>query len=144
MTATSAGSIEHTIGAEGLFVLHLGSGDVRLHGSDGDVARVEDRHGHPIVDEFDVETGEGTLAVRARKGLRIKIGPGRHDTPDLDVHVPRRASVVVETSSGDLTGVDLDGEQRFHTASGDIDLTRISGTVSIEAASGDVDLTATG
>jgi DUF4097 and DUF4098 domain-containing protein YvlB len=144
MTAATAGSIEHSIGGEGLFVLQLGSGDVRLHGSDGDIARVEDRHGHAIVDEFDVETGEGTLAVRARKGLRVKIGPGRHDTPDLDVHVPRRATIVVETSSGDLTGVDLAGEQRFHTASGDIDLTRISGAVSIEAASGDVDLTATG
>ena len=144
MTAAITGSIEHSIGAEGLFVLQLGSGDVRLHGSDGEIARVEDRHGHAIVDEFDVEAGEGTLAVRARKGLRIKIGPGRHDTPDLDVHVPRRATIVVETSSGDLTGVDLAGEQRFHTASGDIDLTRISGAVSIEAASGDVDLTATG
>jgi len=144
MTAATAGSIEHSIGVEGLFVLQLGSGDVRLHGSDGEIARVEDRQGHAIVDEFDVETGEGTLAVRARKGLRIKIGPGRHDTPDLDVHVPRRATIVVETSSGDLTGVDLAGEQRFHTASGDIDLTRISGAVSIEAASGDVDLTATG
>jgi hypothetical protein len=58
--------------------------------------------------------------------------------------VPRRATIVVETSSGDLTGEDLAGEQRFHTASGDIDLTRISGTVSIEAVSGDVEVMATG
>jgi hypothetical protein len=144
MTPTTAGSIAHAIGAEGLFLLQLGSGDVRLHGSDGDTALVEDRHGQPIAEEFDVETGEGSLAVRARKGLRIKIGPGRHDSPDLDVHVPRRATVVVETASGDLTGEDLAGEQRFRTASGDIELSRISGTVSIDAASGDVDLTATG
>ena len=144
MTATTTSSVEHAIGAEGLFALHLGSGDVRLHGVDGDLARVEDRHGNAIVDDFDVQTGQGSLAVHARKGLRIKVGPGRHETPDLDVHVPRRATVVVETSSGDLTAEDLAGEQRFRTASGDIDLTRISGTVSIEAASGDVDLTATG
>jgi Putative adhesin len=144
MSATTTTSVEHPIGPEGLFVLQLGSGDVRLHGIDGDLARVEDRHGNPIVDDFDIETGEGSLAVRARKGLRIKVGPGRHETPDLDVHVPRRATIVVETASGDLTGEDLAGEQRFHTASGDIDLTRISGTVTIEAASGDVDLMATG
>ena len=144
MTATTTSSIEHAIGAEGLFVLQLGSGDVRLHGVDGDLVRVEDRHGNPIVDEFDLETGEGTLAVRAREGLRLKVGPGRHATPDLDVHVPRRATIVVETSSGDLAGEDLAGEQRFHAASGDIDLSRISGVVSIEAVSGDVDLTATG
>ena len=144
MTTTTISSVEHTIGAEGMFVLQLGSGDVRLHGVDGDVARVEDRHGNPIVDDFDIETGQGSLAVRARRGLRIKVGPGSHDTPDLDVRVPRRATIVVETSSGDLEAEDLAGEQRFHTASGDIDLTRVSGTVSIEAASGDVQLTATG
>jgi Toastrack DUF4097 len=144
MTTATVSSVEHTIGAEGLFVLQLGSGDVRLHGVDGDVARIEDRHGNPIVDEFDIETGLGSLAVRARTGLRIKVGPGRHDAPDLDVRVPRRATIVVETSSGDLEAEDLAGEQRFHTASGDIDLTRVSGTVSIEAASGDVELTATG
>ena len=69
MTAMTTSSIQHTIGAEGLFVLHLGSGDVRLHGADGDAARVEDRHGNPIVDDFEVETGDGSLAVRARKGL---------------------------------------------------------------------------
>ena len=46
----------HTIGAEGLFVLQLGSGDVRLRGVDGDVAQVEDRHGNAIGDDFDVET----------------------------------------------------------------------------------------
>jgi hypothetical protein len=144
MTATTRGAIEHAIGAEGLFVLHIGSGDVRLRGIDGDLARVEDRHGQAVEDEFDVETGEGSLAVRARKGLRIKMGPGRRDTPDLDVHVPRRATIVVETSSGDLSGEDLAGEQRFHTVSGDIDLIRISGAVSIESASGDVDLMAAG
>jgi hypothetical protein len=144
MTATTRGAIEHAIGAEGLFVLHLGSGDVRLRGIDGDLARVEDRHGQAVEDEFDVATGEGSLAVRARKGLRIKMGPGRRDTPDLDVHVPRRATIVVDTSSGDLSGEDLAGEQRFHTVSGDIDLIRISGAVSIESASGDVDLMAAG
>ena len=144
MSTKTVSSVEHTIGAEGLFVLQLGSGDVRLRGIDGDVAYVEDRHGNAIVDDFDVETGEGSLAVRARKGLRIKVGPGRHETPDLDIRVPRHATVVVETASGDLEAEDLTGEQRFHTASGDIELTRVSGAVTIEAASGDVELTATG
>jgi hypothetical protein len=144
MTTKSVSSVAHTIGAEGLFVLQLGSGDVRLRGVDGDVAQVEDRHGNAIGDDFDVETGEGSLAVRARKGLRKKTGPGRHDTPDLEVRVPRRATIVVETASGDLEAEDLAGEQRFHTASGDIELSRVSGTVSIEAASGDVELLATG
>ena len=143
MSGTST-TVEHTIGAEGLFVLQLGSGDVRLHGVDGETVRIEDRHGSALPDGFDIEAGEGSLAVRARKGFQFKTGPGRHTTPDLDVRVPRRATIVVEASSSDLTAEDLSGEQQFRTASGDIDLARVSGTVAIEAASGDVALLATG
>lgn len=144
MSPTTINSVEHAIGAEGLFVLQLASGDVRLRGIDGDVARVEDRHGNPIVDDFDIETGEGSLAVRGRKGLRIKVGPGRNDTPDLDVRVPHGATIIVEAASSDIEAEDLDGDQRFQTSSGDIELLRVSGTVSVEAASGDVELLSTG
>ena len=143
MSRTST-TFEHPIGAEGLFVLQIGSGDVRLHGVDGETVRIEDRHGSVLPDAFDIEAGDGSLAVRARKGFQFKTGPGRHTTPDLDVRVPRRATVVVEASSSDLTAEDLSGEQQFRTASGDIDLARVSGTVAIEAASGDVALMATG
>jgi hypothetical protein len=137
-------SVQHAIGADGLFVLQLGSGDVRVRGVDGEVVHVEDRHGNPIVDDFDIETGEGSLAVRARKGLRISVGSGRHATPDLDVRVPHGATIVVEAASSDIAAEDLDGDQRFQTSSGDIELLRVSGTVSIEAASGDVELLSTG
>ena len=143
MSRTST-TFEHPIGAEGLFVLQIGSGDVRLHGVDGETVRIEDRHGSVLPDAFDIEAGDGSLAVRARKGFQFRTGPGRHTTPELDVRVPRRATVVVEASSSDLTAEDLSGEQQFRTASGDIDLARVSGTVAIEAASGDVALMATG
>jgi DUF4097 and DUF4098 domain-containing protein YvlB len=137
-------TFEHQIGAEGLFVLQLGSGDVRLHGVDGETVRIEDRHGSVLPDGFDIEAGAGSLAVRARKGIQLKSGPGRHSTPDLDVRLPHRATIVVEASSSDLTAEDLSGQQQFRTASGDIELARVSGTVAIEAASGDVALVATG
>jgi hypothetical protein len=144
MSRTTTSTLEHAIGAEGLFVLQLGSGDVRLHGVDGDTVRVEDRHGSELADFFDVEAGDGSLAVRARKGFQVKVGPRRRDTPDLDVRLPRRATIVVEAASSDVTGEDLSGDQRFQTASGDIELVRVSGTVAVEAASGDVALMATG
>ena len=80
-------TFEHQIGAEGLFVLQLGSGDVRLHGVDGETVRIEDRHGSVLPDGFDIEAGTGSLAVRARKGFQLKSGPGRHSTPDLDVRL---------------------------------------------------------
>ena len=140
----TATTFEHQIGAEGLFVLQLGSGDVRLHGVDGETVRIEDRHGSVLPDGFVIEAGAGSLAVRARKGLQLKSGPGRHSTPDLDVRLPHRATIVVEASSSDLTAEDLSGQLQFRTASGDIELARVSGTVAIEAASGDVALVAAG
>jgi Putative adhesin len=145
MSRTSIHALEHPIGHEGLFVLQLRSGNVRLHGGDGDTVRIVDEHDTDLEDLFDIERGEGSLAVRARKGLQIQVGSDRRGhSPELDVRLPRRATIVVEAASADLSGEDLAGEQRFHTASGDISLERLSGTVAIEAVSGDVALTATG
>ena len=144
MTRTTSGTIEHRIGAVGLFALHLASGDVRLRGDDTDTVRIVDEGGTDLEDVFHVERGEGSLSLSVRKGLQIRVGRGRDRTPELDIRVPRRATIVVESSSADVVGSDLDGEQRFHAASGDISLDRVSGTIAIEVVSGDVAMTATG
>ena len=73
MSRTST-TFEHAIGAEGLFVLQLGSGDVRLHGVDGETVRIEDRHGSALPDGFDIEAGEGSLAVRASSSRPVRDG----------------------------------------------------------------------
>ena len=78
--------------------------------------------------------------MRAREGSGVN---GRQSV-ELDVRVPRQATIVVDTASGDVSGEDLTGEQRFSTASGDVELMRISGSADIEATSGDVELAATG
>jgi hypothetical protein len=62
----------------------------------------------------------------------------------LAVDVPRRATIVVEGASADLTAEDLAGQQRYQTMSGDVTLRRVRGTVSVDAVSGDVRLTAAG
>ena len=69
-------TFEHQIGAEGLFVLQLGSGDVRLHGVDGETVRIEDRHGSVLPDGFDIEAGDGQPRGPRPKGLPAQVRPG--------------------------------------------------------------------
>jgi len=144
MTRLSTAAIEHAIGLEGLFVLRLRDGEVRLHGADGETVRVAEEDGSDLEETFAVERGEGSLSLGTGRGLRIKLGRGRHASPHLDVAVPRRATVVVEAGSADLSAEDLAGDQRYETVSGDVNLTRVRGQVEIDAVSGDVKLSAGG
>jgi hypothetical protein len=144
MTRLSTAAIEHEIGTEGLFVLRLRSGSVLLRGADGGTVRLADEDGGDLEDTFVVERGEGSLSLSTAKGLRIRVGRGGPSTHRLAVDVPRRATIVVEGASADVTAEDLAGEQRYQTMSGDLTLRRVRGTVSIDAVSGDVRLTAAG
>jgi hypothetical protein len=69
---------------------------------------------------------------------------GSWHTPELMVELPRGASVVVDSVSGDLVVDRLSGDQRYRTTSGDVTLRAVSGRLSVEAASGDVDIRASG
>ena len=144
MTAASAATIEHAIGTEGLLVLHMRDGSIRLHGVDGDTASVIDRDGTDLAEAFTIERGEGSLELRAGQGFQLSIGRKRHQAPDLEVRVPRHANVVVQAASADFTADDLGGDQRYQTVSGDISLTRARGSVEIDSTSGDVKLSAAG
>lgn len=151
MTTTTRSALEHPIGAEGLLALRLRDGEVRLRGIDGETVRIRDVNDHDLADMFAIESANGSLSLKAgRGGLEIAIGPrnmrrghGRH-TPELEIDLPRRATLVLEAASGDVDAAGLVGDQRYRTASGDIDLRSVSGKVSVEAVSGDIDITATG
>ena len=129
-TSTSA-ALEHEIGANGLLSVRLRDGSVHLRAVDGHVVRVYDAEG-VLSTAFDIERGAGSLALRS--------GIGR--SPDLVIEVPLRASVVVESGSGDLQADGLLGDQRFRTASGDVTLRAVGGAVAVEGVSGDVEVTA--
>ncbi len=160
MTTSTGATIEHPIGAEGLLAIRIRSGEVRLRAVNGDVARVRETNGHELGDMFEIDAGDGSLALRTRRGLDVGwLGFGPRDilgwmgsnardgsiyAPELTIEVPRRASVVIEAASGDLGADGLLGDQRYRTASGDITLRAVSGKVSVEAVSGEVDVVATG
>lgn len=141
MTAAPATSIEHAIGASGTCVLVVRSGDTRIQGVAGDVARVRSANGGPL-DDFDIETVDGRLTIRARRRGDRTFGRDAWRTVDLIVDVPTAATVVVEGASGDIFGEGLTGDQRYRSASGDIELRGSGGTIDAEGMSGDVDITA--
>ncbi len=149
MTATRTGqsTFEHPIGVDGLIVVRLRSGDVRIHGRDGDRALVSTRDGRSI-DDLDIATGERTLSMGAGPGGRGAAHRGRHGgrvgSVELDLAIPTGASVVIESESADIEASGLAGDQRYTTGSGDVTLRDVTGTLAVEAVSGDVDVAAVG
>lgn len=134
MTAAriDAQTIEHPIAADGLVVIRLRSGDVRLRGTGLDRATVRTRDDRSLRD-LDVETGAGSLSI----------GSERHSA-DLDVELPAGASVLVEAASADISANGLTGEQRYRTSSGDVTLSDVAGSITVEAVSGDLEISALG
>lgn len=150
MTTTTRSTMEHAIGSEGLLAIRLRDGELHLRAVDGEVVRLREVNDHDLGDMFAIDAASGSLSLKAGRGLEIVVGPrtmrrgsGRH-TPELEIDVPRRATVVVEATSGDIEADGLLGDQRYRTASGDVTLRAVSGKLSIEAVSGDIDITATG
>ena len=130
MTAPTTGVLEHTIGSTGAFALNVRSNDVRVVAVDGDSVRIRARDGRDLT-RLDTERGPGLLSVRAGGGV-----------DELDVDVPRHATVVIEASSGDIIVRGLRSEQHYRTSSGDIQLDAVGGRLSAEAVSGDVRIVA--
>lgn len=143
MTTTTTGAgLEHDIGPTGLLSIRLADGRARLRASDGASVRIRNGHGRDLADMFAVEFGDGSLSLRADKSGGSWRGGG--GTPDLEVDLPRGATVVIEGGSAEIEADGLAGDQRYRTASGDMALRGVSGRVAIDAVSGDVDISASG
>lgn len=136
---TTRSRLQHRLGAEGVFSIRLRHGDVQLRGVDGDTLVIRERHGRDLEELFDIRLADGSASFGEVLGTRRHGG-----SPDVEVDLPRRATVVVETSNGDLEVDDLSGDQRYRTASGDLRFRGVEGRLAIEVHSGDVDITAVG
>lgn len=138
-TAVGTATLQHTIGSDGLLLLALHDGDIRIRGVAGEDVRVRAADGLPL-DGLTIERGARSLTVRAGSVVGLPRGGSR----DLEVEVPTGASVVVESASADILAEDLTGDQRYRSASGDLTMRRVSGSVTVEGMSGDVDIVALG
>jgi hypothetical protein len=142
MTNSSRATLEHTIGSDGIMSIRLRDGEIRLHAIDGDAVRVRETSGQDLAERFGIELGEGSLALTPIND-RDRLGR-RRGRASLDIDLPHRATVVIETVSGEVEADGLRGDQRYQTTSGDTVLRGVSGRVAIEAVSGDVNIVATG
>jgi len=132
--------------SDGEVRISLASGELFLRGVDGDSVRIRSLDDRPIDEMVQLVVGEAQLDIRAVSETEIRIGPitiGGRGSADLEVEVPRGATVLARTASGDIRASGLTGETRFATASGDVTADDISGRVRFESMSGDVGIDAT-
>ena len=138
MTTTAIGAtLEHPLGAEGLLSIRLRDGDVRIRGVGSDRVTIRDVDGHDLSGMFAIALGEGSVSLRSSR-------EGGGSTPNLEIDLPRRATLVVETASADIEVDGLAGDQRYRTASGEVQLQAVTNRIAVEAVSGDIDVVATG
>jgi putative adhesin len=143
MTMTTTGSrLEHRVGADGLLSIHLRSGDVRLRGVDGETIVVLERRGRDLDETFEIALADDSVSLHELRGDQRGFRGGHGG--DLEIAIPRRATVVVETAGGDLEVDGLTGDQRYRTASGDLRMRSVAGGIVVQGVSGDVNVVAVG
>jgi hypothetical protein len=135
-------TIDHQVGPRGRFTLRQASGEIRIHGVEGDRIRVRSLDGDRSLDSlFHVSTGADFVELRQieKFGLGI-LSISRGASPEIAVEVPHGATVSVESASAEVAASDLSGSKRFRSASGDLTFERLAGPVDIESVSGDVEI----
>ncbi|HEY4226772.1 MAG TPA: DUF4097 family beta strand repeat-containing protein [Candidatus Limnocylindrales bacterium] len=141
-TNTNITEIDQQVGPRGRFTLRQASGEIRIHGVEGDRIRVRSLEDDQSIDSlFNVSIGPDHVELRQLEkfGLGI-LSFARGKAPEITVEVPHGATVSVESASAEVAVSDLSGSKRFRTASGDMTFERLSGPLDIESVSGDVDI----
>ena len=151
-TQTQDGVLSHPIGPDGLVVIRVHDGTIRIRGVSGEVATVRAADGGAI-EGLEIEPGERSLSIASRRGFELLdpdvtdfLGLGRRDragrgrTRDLQLDIPAGAAVMVEGGSADVDVRGMHGDQRYRSASGDLVLADVRGSLTIEAVSGDIEI----
>lgn len=124
----------------------LTSNAVRIRGTADDRVVVRTRGGEAIDEEIRIDASPGQVRIRdAETGLRL--GPLRWRTrpsADLDIDLPRTATVSLRTLSGDVEAVGIGAPSRWASASGDLRIAVTAGPVAMESMSGNAVVEASG
>jgi hypothetical protein len=135
-------TIDEQVGPRGRFTIRQASGEIRIHGVEGDRIRVRSLDDDRTLDSlFNISTGDDYVELRQLEkfGLGI-LSIGRGAAPEIAVEVPHGATVSVESASAEVAASDLSGNKRFRTASGDLTFERLAGPLDVESVSGDVEI----
>ena len=117
---------------------------VLVRGVERDVVTVRSLGGEDVEDDFTIEHLPGKVRVRdnAAAFRPGSFRPRPNDPLDLEIEVPRTASIALRTMSGDVEAAGVAGASRWATASGDVRLQVDGGPVVVESMSGDVEVEA--
>ncbi len=153
--------VRHAVGARGTVTVRATAAGVRVHGVDGDEARVRLKYALRAPDDAAaarieaaflsrLQRGNGRLEVETADARRVSIdslgplgviarafGASGDSRMVLEADVPRDATVTVDTISGDLAVEALGGPQLYRTISGDVTVAG-SGDVRVQTTSGNV------
>jgi hypothetical protein len=142
-TSPTTTTVEHEVGPQGSVSVRGIDGSIDVRAGDGPTVRLRGTGRRDLEEDYRVIRGAGELRIEAvglgGTGLRWF----RTDRAQaLELEVPRRATVTIETASGSIDANGLQGEQRYRTVSGEMRLTGVGGHVVIDGVSGDVALRA--
>lgn len=133
--------------AQGTVRITLPAGSVRIRGIDEPVLRVRSADGGSVDPLVDARDAPRSISIGPRGGadhlVSLVVGGlrlGTSGSRDLELEVPRTATVQVRTASADVDGQGLAGVTRCTTASGDLRLSIASGQVSVQTVSGDAEV----
>ena len=125
--------------------VHLGRGDVTIHGSDESQIRISAKKNIKTWSDSDAEKIAQPVGVEiVKNGDSYEVRPRGYDlsdshiSVDLEISVPRKATVTTKLDKGDVSESNLDADVSISVQNGDVDVRGVTGDVSIETHKGDV------
>ncbi len=132
-----AEDIEETIDADasGTVVISNVSGEIEVYGWDRNEVRVHGDIGDDV-EAFVLERDGNRVIVKV-------ILPDRHRhsndmDAELEIQIPRKSDLEINTVSADVTVSDVEGSRRLQTVSGDVETDVFKDDVEAKSVSGDI------
>lgn len=128
--------------------IHTNRGDIAVHPEAAAAIRVLAKKTVSSTSEPEAEKRARHVSVTVAEvpgGYEVRPGgPGEHAEVDLEVHVPKQASVTAWTGRGAVQISGLEGSMTVHGEHGDIEIRGAGGDVSAELSRGDARIVGAG
>jgi DUF4097 and DUF4098 domain-containing protein YvlB len=134
-----------SVPANARITVHGGRGDISIRASDTPEIRVSGKKNVHAWDESDAQRRAGPITVEiAQNGDGYDIHPSGIGTSDsriavdMDIQVPKKASVTVRNEKGNITVSDLISPVSVTSTNGDVEVRNTGSDVNVEMHQGDV------
>jgi beta-lactamase regulating signal transducer with metallopeptidase domain len=135
-------SVSRSVDANGATTLNIvlrSGGVLMIHGTDDKIVRVKGRTKSEkgTLDQMTLTAGRGQVELRTVAAPR-----GDNAVYQYEVLVPRKFNIVLESSGGEVSVMDLEGTVRGNTAEGEISIERVNGRAELSTGRGEIRVTA--